>query len=312
MNFSFSVVGNNETVDQSQCKSIETGKHNSMLSPIQAQPIPNELSIVFGDENERNDPQIDFANLTVDVDQANKQILVDVSSSMLSLTQNLHEKVHESLNASTCGVITEDTFIKSPEHTPSTRNSINATKSSAEIDDSCYKSTEVAQNDSVKINTTPAMKHFSFERERTPIGVIRLRKVTPKIATPELNISDDEAYEVVVVNKSRHSHMYAEHFDTLDSTMSDIEENSPATNYPMMPINAEIASKSTAKAHPFPFSPRIILHRINSIDEYQESVSKQETPEVTMDKSKRNASKTKATHTKNGTHRTFYFHDKNE
>lgn len=265
-----------------------------MLSPIQSQPIPNELSIVFGNENERNDSQIDFANLTVEVDQANKQILVNVSTAM-SVTQTLHQSVNQSSNASAC--VIEDTFVKSPAHTRSTRNSINVAKSPKEIDNISYKSIEVVQDDSMMIDTTPAaVKHLSFARNRTPIGVIRLRKVTPKIDTPELNISDDEAYEVVVVNKSRHSQMCVDHFDTVNSTMSDIEEDSPTTVYPQVPTNSEIASKSTAKAHPFPFSPRILLHRINSIDEYQESVS----PKVTMDKKQRKASKTKATRTKKG------------
>lgn len=287
-------------VDQSQCKPSGTGKRSTLLSPIQSQPIPmpNEFSIVFGDENKQNDSQIDFANLTVDVDQENKQILVDVSASM-SLAQNLHQSVNQSLNASACVVI-EDTFVKSPNHTQLLRDSINVTKSPIDIDNSCYKSIEVVQDDSLKTDTTPAMAYFSFERNRTPIGVIRLRKVTPKIDTPEQNISDDEAYEVVVVNKSRHSHMLLSPVGTMNSTMFDIEGDSPATNYPMSPINSEIASKSPAKAHPFPFSPRIMLHRINSIDEYQENLPVQETPKMTMDRNQRRASKTKATRTKNG------------
>lgn len=288
VNFSLSVLD----------KTVEAKNDNTMLSPIQSQPVSNELSIVFDHENER----IDFANLTVDVNQENKQIVVDVSMSM-SLTQNPNENGNQSLNvSSTNGVIIEDTFVKTPDNTRVTRNSINTTKSSTEIN---YKSTDAVSNDSVKMNTTPAMEYLSFQQERTPIGVIRLRKITPKIETPEIYISDDddEEYEIVVVNKSQHSHMFVEHIDLVDSTMNDSEEDQPAADYPMMPINSAIASKSTAKAHPFPFSPRIILHRINSIDECQQSVPIQETPKVvTVNENRRKPRQMKVARTKKGTY----------
>lgn len=283
-----------EMVDQSLCKPIEGKNRDAMLSPIQSQTLSNELSIAFGNENERNDSQIDFANLTVDVDQANKQILVDVS---MSMTQNLHQNTNQSLNASSCAAITENTFIKTPDNTRLTRNSINTTKSSTKIKSNCYEaiafddSSKINENHSVDnfscINTTPAAEFLSFQHDRTPIGVIRLRKVTPNIETPEIYISDDEEeYEIVVVNKSQHSRMCVDHFDAINSTMDEFRENPPAANYPLMPINSAFASKSTVNAHPFPFSPRIILHRINSIDEYQQSMSTQEAPNV-LDKNKR-------------------------
>lgn len=286
-------------VDQSQRKSIESEKRN--LSPIQSQPIPTEISIIFGDRNERNEPVVDFSNVTVDVDQTNKQILVDVS---MSMPQDLHP--NQSVNTATYSPITiQDTFIKSPEHSRVTRNSINAMKSSTEIDNKCYKSIEVAKNESIKINTTPAVQHTSFDHDRTPIGVIRLRKVTPKIETPELNISDDEAYEVVVVNKSRHSRVCADHSVTVNSTTADVEDNALASYYSEMPKNPEIASKSTARVHPFQFSPRIILNRINSIDEHQESVSIEEPPTKTLIiKQKRKASKAR---TKNGMYKKIVY-----
>lgn len=275
-------------VDQSLCKPIE-GKNrshrNAMLSPIQLKPISNELSIAFGNENERNDSQIDFANLTVDVDETNKQILVDVS---MSLAQNLHQNTNQSLNASTRATITEDTFIKTPNNTRLTRNSFNLLSKSSTIDDSAKINENHSVASSSCINTTSAAECLSFQHDRTPIGVIRLRKVTPNIETPEIFISDDEEYEIVVVNKSQHSHMCVDHFDVTNSTMDEFAENPPAANYPLMSIDSAIASKSTINAHPFPFSPRIILHRINSIDEYHQSMSILETTNR-VDKNKRKA-----------------------
>lgn len=285
-------------MDPSHCKSIETGKRNSMLSPIQSDTKSNEFSIEFGAENERNDSQIDFGNLTVDVDQTNKQIVVEVSMSM-SLTQNMHQSANQSLDASTCGAIMEDTYVKTPGNTRLTRNSINTSVSSTEINRNFYKSFEAINNDSVKRYTPTVAKRSDFEPERTPIGVIRLRKVTPKIETPEISISDDETYEIIVVNKSQQ--MCAEHCDSVNSTINEFESSiSLAINYPMMLENSTIATKSTANAHPFPFSPRIILHRINSIDEYHRSVSTQETPIV--NKNKRKPRQAKVVSTKKGTY----------
>lgn len=268
-------------VDSSHCKPIETRKRSSMLSPIQSQPKSDELSVVFGDENGRNDSQIDFSNLTVDVDQTNKQIVVDVSMSM-SLTQSMHQSLNQSLNASKGCTILDDTYVKTPDSVRLTRSTIKSPKA---------------------IDNTSEMIHTTLTAERTPIGVIRLRKVTPKIATPEISISDDEdvPYELVVVNKSQHSQMCVEHCDSVDSTkLADDSSITSPVKYPIVPTNSAIASKTTAKAHPFPFSPRIILNRINSIDEYQKNVSTQETPKMILNKAKRKPSHKKTVGTKNG------------
>lgn len=269
-----------------------------MLSPIQSQPIPKHRSIAFGgDENERHDSLIDLTNLTVDVDHANKQILVDVS---MSLAQNLHQNADESLNASTCSAIGDVTFTKTPDSTRLTRNSINTSKSASETNSNRFESPEATHDDSVQLNITAAAEYLSFHRDRTPIGVIRLRKVTPQVETPEISISDDEEYEIVVVNNG---HMHAQQFDSVNSTMDESDENPPAAYHPIIPTNSAIASKSTAKAHPFAFSPRIILNRINSIDEYQQNLTIQETPKTMISRKsdKRKPRQTKAARTKNGT-----------
>lgn len=278
----------------------ETGTLNAMPSPIQSQPTPKQRSIAFGgDENERHDSLIDLTNVTVDVDHANKQILVDVSMSM-SLTQNLHQNADESLNASMYSAEGDVTFTKTPDSTRLTRNSINASKSASERNGNRYESPEATHNDSVQLNITAAAEYLSFQRDRTPIGVIRLRKVMPHVETPEISISDDEEYEIVVVNNS---HMCAQQFDSVNSTMDESDENPPAAYHPIMPTNSAIASKSPAKTHPFAFSPRIILNRINSIDEYQQNLTIQETPKGMMSRKsdKRKPRQTKAARTKNGT-----------
>lgn len=286
-------------MDLSECKPIEAANHETMLSPTQSQTKLNELSTAFGNGNDQNDSQIDFANLTIDIDQTNKQILVDVS---ISVSQNVQSDANQSLNVTKCecNMIKEDTFIKSPHGIRLTRSSINTAVSSTEIESKFYKS-EITDNDSMKMDTTPTVKHSSFEAKRTPIGVIRLRKVSLKTETPEMNIPEDETYEIVIVDKSQHSEICAENFDSMNSTKHEFSGISPAKNYPLMPMNSEIASQTTTKAHPFPFSPRIILHRINSIDEYHQSLSIQATPKVTAVKNKHKTRITKTERSEKGT-----------
>lgn len=267
-----------------------------MLSPIQSQSNMNEFSVIFGDENERNDSQIDFADLAVDIDTANKQIVIDVS---MSFSQNPHQIQNQSQNAVTsqceCDEIKHDSYMirNNTRLTRSLNNTL--VKSLTEIDSNLFKSSEaVIIDDSVEIYTTPIAQRLSYG-ERTPIGKIRLRRVTPKTVTPELNTPDDETYEIVMVQSIQHSQMCQEHFDSV-KMMHKFEEIAPAIDYPVMPMNTTIANKATAIAHPFPLSPRIILHRIESIDEYNRSTSQQRTRTRKL-----KAVKNKTKHTKKGT-----------
>lgn len=262
-----------------------------MLPSIQPQSNASVFSAIFGDENERNGSEIDLANVTVDIDQTNKQILVDVST---SLSQNAHQSQKQSLNASKsqCELdeIKDDTFMIG-NNTRLARSLNNTTVESPEVDNNCYKSSEVIIDDSITMYTTPIAQRLSYERERTPIGKIRLRKITPKTATPE--IPDEETYEVVMVTTSTNAQISREHFDSMEM-MREFDEISPAINYPVMPMNAAIASKASEIAHLFPLSPRIILHRIDSIDEYMQTTSQQPTRKVI-------AAKNKTKQTKKGT-----------
>lgn len=263
-----------QMVNISQRKSIQIGKQ---LSPIPLQAPVNDISA-----HERKDSQIDFANLTVDINQTDKQILVEVSTPLSKI-----ESASQISNISKdeCVVIDDDSFM-SRNNTRLTRNSFNTTMSSSK----CNKSSKSFDDDNIEILTTPVVSRLSFGHQATPIGKIRLRKIGPKTESPDLDISEDETYEIVVVNKSQQ--MCEEHSNAM-GMMQQFEETTSAKN-------SAIASKTTATAHPFPLSPRIILHRINSLDEYQQSISTQPTPVVTSVNKKRIERKAKVVRTKKG------------
>lgn len=284
---SFTVAEPGDLVHQHN-ESIKSAKRPSMLSPIQSQPNVNEFSVVFGDENERNDSQINFTNLAVDIDQTNKQILIEMS---MPLAQDARIENQTLLGFKCESVeIRNDTFIMR-RSTRLTRSLNNTMAQSAEIDNNRSKSSEAAIDESVKMYTTPIAQRLSFEAERTPIGKIRLRKITPKTVTPDIRTPDDEVYEIIVVRRSQNSRIHREHSDSMEM-MNEFDEISPTINYPVMPMDtAAIANKVIV--HPFPLSPRIILHRINSIDEYKESTTQQPTMKV-------KATKTKTKQTKKG------------
>lgn len=262
-----------EITDISKRKSICNGKS---LSPRSSLSKMGELS---RNKIECNDSQIDFANISVDINQTDKQILVGVST---PLPQNVQQISHEISNIgdSKYGAYDKDSYISLRCSTRLTRTTINTTPV-----------------------TTPVAKRLSFECQRTPIGVIRLRKISTKTETPELNMPDNETYEIVIVNDS--PQICEEHFESMKE-MEHTKEYTLAKNYPLKPINCTIASKTTPNAHPFPLSPRIILQRINSLDEYQRSVSIQPTPKVKAFKTKRNIPKTNVEHTKRGTAHKIY------
>lgn len=241
-----------------------------MPSPIQSRPTVNDFSVIFGDENEKQiEPQIETANLTVDIDQ--KQILIEVS-----MSQNVDESQNQTFDVSEskheCDEIKEGTYM-TRNSTRLTR-SLNNTIAQTGMDATYYKSSDViCIDDSVQTCTTPIAKRLSINHERTPIGKLLIRKVTPHTTESygnESNVPDDEAYQVIMVNKNQQSQIFEEQSDSLEM-LNEYEEVSPTVNNPVKHVNLVIASKRTS--HPFPFSPRVILNRINSIDEYNRMTS---------------------------------------
>lgn len=96
--------------------------------------------------------------------------------------------------------------------------------------------------------SSPNVTTCPNDQVRTPIGVLRFRK---RCSQP--NKTDNTMYEVVLVDQNPD-------IDNSKNIRSPI-------GYPL-PEQSAKASKSSAKCHRFPMSPRVILQRINSLDEY--------------------------------------------
>lgn len=121
------------------------------------------------------------------------------------------------------------------------------------------------------------------EHVRTPIGVLRLRKCNPKHEQYE-----DTVYEVLMENRTQT-------IEISDESMNS-SEISPYTPYPLK-MSSAIASKSSRSY--FPMSPRIILHRINSLEEYQYYHQYRTAPQIMPPKKVgRKVQRTKSTRTK--------------
>lgn len=118
---------------------------------------------------------------------------------------------------------------------------------------------EPGQNDYVSSEEIVSSTTKPNKHERKSIGVLRLRRCSPK--NEEIEEPINAVYEIIIGRRRTME-------KSNESMEQDLSESPPDIGYPLE-INNAIASKSSS-TH-FPLRPRIILQRINSIEEYYQS-----------------------------------------
>lgn len=277
------------------------------LSPLVEKTDSNEMAVASSSTRVESPMNVvplfegQTPKVVVHVNHADKQINVEVlptpgRSLPSSLLSSPSLDSHSSENASQIVNITKSeldhvnysvqecqNLIVKTEQLQALNQSIeelfNQKATNLEIDKIIDESYETQLNDSMMVQLTPiAKKRITAELERTPIGIIRLRrKITPmNVDMPNTTIDDNNtAYEIVMVNKNRPAPLQEIQFNSVQAitnASTGIIADVKATNvlgksYPL-PKSDAIASKMTANEQRFPIAPSMIFERLNKLQEY--------------------------------------------
>lgn len=291
-----STVIENDCSEATSAKKInkrasESNKNDDTPKPDENEPIKDQIPCISSTEELISDP-IPTQNVSVNIDHVEKKIIFEVSETAgvdvtiidVPTPQIVQPNTAQGTSVSKC-----DSFIGEMGG--------HLNKSQAEPSNQTVKfmGEIYMMSDTSMVNSPPIVKNATDEHVRTPIGKLVIRKLAHS------NRFENTQYAVEMVHKVRQSR---EMFNIssasygMDYDYDNDVIGTPDKAYPL-PRSSPIASKATHHAYHFPYSPRIVLHRISTLQEYRQhyGTSQPDTAQATS-KPKRKAPRTKSARTK--------------
>lgn len=290
----------NKLLAQDALKESLPTKNPMKLSPLAEKSNESGMATV----SSGNQAETTSNSISVDVNHATKQILVEVLATpndtlpLPSLLPELSGNPNTSQSEYNVGIGLESTdqivlYCQNSAVEPDKMQALNQSMaeksldpstSTDEVDRMMNQSYETPINASMAVQLTPIEDYrYSFERNCTPIGTMRLRQtMNTTYDIPVDTIDDNSVYEILMVSNDRFSPLKKVRFSPVDRIImgttehEDIAGEAPVVSqvYPL-PASDAIASTTTANNQRFPIAPNAILDRINTLQEYDRSITMQ-------------------------------------
>lgn len=237
----------NRNLNQSQLNGFIPTPSEAVLSPLIEREWNGSTKDQERDQHaekciEDQNPQIDSSNIVDDVifDDPNQSTLIEVKTTPnVKSPPNFQAALQQTIENSYVHAINK-TLDMLFEDNPIEQNQVESTSG---------------------IIPRKSLAHrVSVEPVRSPLGVVRFRKVN--LHNDNLDNTESVIYEIAMPQLTEMNNKR----DGMN------EESQRNERYPLN-VNSPIATRTRTRDIRLPFSPRIVLDRINSIDEYNSKFS---------------------------------------